>query len=197
MLGWLGRYSIDLCVFILFMSHYVTMTLALKENPLWPSARLEDQSVCWRFYWLSSTFVGSLLLHLMIVWWYSPWWFFLSNSWWTIYKNLACSNTCYGQNSVKYCKNAAQKTRCPTPRFPGQTNHCLLLIASLSLGRSFTGAQPVHSVPEDCDGKKHGTDVSSMTKGCKRLSWMCTPVSICLKITLGIFHRHVTGCTKK
>ena len=51
---------------------------------------------------------------------------------------------------------------------------------------------------EDCDGKKHfGTDVSSMTKGCKRLSWMCTPVSIYLKITLGIFHRHVTGCTKK
>ena len=68
----------------------------------------------------------------------------------------------------------------PTPRFPGQTNHCLLLIASLStLGRSFKGAQPVHSVPEDCDGKKHfGTNVSSMTKGYKRLSWMCTPVSI-------------------
>jgi len=55
----------------------------------------------------------------------------------------------------------------------------------------------VHSVPEDCDGKKHfGTEVSSMTKGYKRLSWMCTPVSMWLKITLGIFHRHVTGCTK-
>ena len=27
------------------------------------------------------------------------------------------------------------------------SNHCLLLIASLSLGRSFTGAQPIDSVP--------------------------------------------------
>ena len=94
----------------------ITMTQALKENPLCPSARLEDQSVCWRFYWLCPTFVGSLLLHLMIVWWsHFPWWKWFSRSFeGTIYKNLACSNTCYGQNSVKYCKNVAQKTRCPT-----------------------------------------------------------------------------------
>ena len=94
----------------------ITMTQALKENPLCPSARLEDQSVCWRFYWLCPTFVGSLLLHFMIVWWsHFPWWKWFSRTFeGTIYKNLAWSNTCYGQNSVKYCKNVAQKTRRPT-----------------------------------------------------------------------------------
>ena len=160
------------------------MPQALKENPLWRCKVGGPECMLMIFLVMSCpTFVGSLLLHLMIVWWYSPWWFFLSNSWWTIYKNLACSNTCYGQSSVKYCKNVAQKTRCPTIQPLDFLDKPIIVCYSSPASPLGVPSQApsrlIRCLFEDCDGKKHfGTDVSSMTKGYKRLSWMCTPVSI-------------------
>ena len=161
------------------------MTQALKENPLWrckvggPECMLKILLVIQYFCWFSpiTSHDCVVILSFSLVIYFSLELLMDNLQEFGIFKYLLWPKF---SQILQKCSTKNKVSNHPTPRFPGQTNHCLLLIASLStLGRSFKGAQPVHSVPEDCDGKKHfGTNVSSMTKGYKRLSWMCTPVSI-------------------
>ena len=138
------------------------------------------------------TFVGSLLLHLMIVW------FSLVKS---VSLELLMDNL-QEFGMFKYLlwpKFSQIFQKCSAKN--KVSNHPIIVCYSSPASPLGVPSQApsrlIRCLFEDCDGKKHfGTDVSSMTKGYKRLSWMCTPVSIWLKITLGIFHRHVPGYTK-
>ena len=123
------------------------------------------------------TFVGSLLLHLMIVW------FSLVKS---VSLELLMDNL-QEFGMFKYLlwpKFSQILQKCSTKNKVSNTS-----ISWTNQSLSATHRQPFHpwALPhrpspwwirclfEDCDGKLHfGTDVSSMTKGYKRLSWMCT-----------------------